>query len=196
MEANNNSQPHKRRLAYIRSMHRLDFNKRRELPAVTPDELRQALRQFASGVTIVTAEHDDQLYGITVTAFSSISIDPPVIMVSINNSSPLAGIIIDAEHFAVHILTEAQQELSARFAVSLPGEEKYRNLQIERGASGAPRLAGALAVLECTLDQTLEVGTHTLMFGRVVHANSNPDPDSPLIYYHRSYCGVSRDSST
>jgi len=168
-------------------MHRLDFKKRRDLPSAPPNDLRQALRQFASGVTIVTAECEGEQYGITVSAFSSISLDPPIIMVSINSASQLADMIARSEHFAVHILSAGQEELSARFANSATGSEKYRELQVTPGRSGAPMLEGMLAVFDCVLDQTLLVGTHTLMFGRVVHATSLPEPGDPLLYYHRAY---------
>lgn len=168
-------------------MHRLDFNKRRDLPSASSEELRGALRQFASGVTVVTAEHDGELHGITVSAFSSISLDPPIIMVAINTASSFTQYIVEAEHFAVHILSADQQELSTRFAASLPWREKYRELRVEAGPTGAPTIDGVLAVIECTLDQTLMVGTHMLMFGRVIRATAHPEPGSPLIYYHREY---------
>ncbi len=168
-------------------MHRLDFHKRRDLPSASPEEFKAAMRQFASGVTIVTAENDGELYGITVSAFSSISLDPPIVMVAINNASPLAGMILEAEHYAAHILSADQEELSSIFAASIPGVEKYGKLTIERGPSGAPTFAGTLAMLECVLDQTLEVGTHTLMFGRVVRSTAQPEPGNPLLYYHRDY---------
>lgn len=168
-------------------MHRLDFHKRRDLPSVPEQEFKGALRQLASGVTVVTAEHEGERYGITVSAFASISLSPPIVMVSINNTSVLSGMIVASEHFAVHILSSDQESVSALFAASVPGSEKYGELSVELGVSGAPMFAGALAVLDCVLDQTLEVGTHTLMFGRVVHVNSEPEPGSPLIYYHRKY---------
>jgi len=168
-------------------MHRPDFQKRRDLPSASPEELRQALRQFASGVTVVTAEHDGELHGITVSAFTSISIEPPVIMVAINTASSIIGSILDSEHFAVHILSAEQQELSTRFAASLPSEEKYRELHVEAGPTGAPTIDGVLALIECALDQTLLVGSHMLMFGRVIRAVSESQPGAPLIYYHRAY---------
>src|SRR5205807_4681344 len=114
---------------------RLDLHKRRDLPSASPEEFKAAMRHFASGVTIVTAEHEDDLYGITVSAYSSISLDPPIVMVAINNASPLTDMILKAEHYAVHILSSDQQELSSIFATSIPGVEKYGDLQIERGVS-------------------------------------------------------------
>jgi flavin reductase (DIM6/NTAB) family NADH-FMN oxidoreductase RutF len=168
-------------------MHRIGFQKRHDLPSVNEEKFKEALRQFASGVTVVTAEHEGERYGITVSAFTSISVQPPIVMVSINNASPLSRIILDSEHFAVHILSSDQEAISALFAASVSGNEKYGELSVELGVSGAPLFKGALAILDCVLDQTLEVGTHTLMFGRVVHASAEADSGSPLIYYHRRY---------
>jgi flavin reductase (DIM6/NTAB) family NADH-FMN oxidoreductase RutF len=168
-------------------MHRSDFNRRRALESVSPDEFRSALRQFASGVTIVTAENAEEPYGITATSFASISLDPPIVMVSINNSSPLAESIVEAEHFAVHILSHQQLDLSSRFATSIAGREKYVDLPVERAASGAPVLPGSLAMLDCVLEEMVRIGTHTVMFGRVVAATFETDAGSPLLYYHRSY---------
>src|SRR5689334_12108227 len=127
-------------------MHRIDFQKRRDIPSVAPDDLRQALRQFASGVTVVTAEHDGERYGITVSAFTSISLEPPIIMVAINTSSRLAPLIVDAEHFAVNILAEHQEEISTRFASPLAGVEKYDGIEPASRLSGAPVIGGAIAV--------------------------------------------------
>ncbi len=168
-------------------MHQIDFQKRRDMPSASPEELRQALRQFASGVTVVTGEDNGEQYGITVSAFSSISLEPPIVMVAINTASPMSEMIARSEHFAVHILSADQEELSNRFANSTTGPEKYRELEVTFSPSGLPMLTGVLAVLDCVLDQTLLVGTHMLMFGRVVHAASLPDAADPLIYYHRMY---------
>lgn len=137
-------------------------------------------------MTVVTAEYEGELYGITVSAFSSISLEPPVVMVSINNTSSISESILSAEHFAVHILSSGQEQISNAFSSSLSSREKYEGLEIRRGLTGAPIFPGSLAVLECALDQTLAIGTHTLMFGRVVNVEAE-EPDSPLIYYYRSY---------
>src|SRR5687767_15108057 len=101
-------------------MHRNDYRKRGTVTSVQPDEMRYALRRFASGVTIVTAELSGEQLGITVTAFAAISLMPPIVMVSINNESPLGEAIVDSEHFAVHILSEDQRTLAERFSQPVP----------------------------------------------------------------------------
>lgn len=174
-------------------MHRSDYHKRPDLPSVPAEDLRLALRQFASGVTVVTAEHEGELYGITVSAFSSISLEPPVVMVAINNTSSIAESILAAEHYTVHILSSDQMGISAAFSSSLPSDEKYSGIPVHQGVTGAPIVPGALAVMECTLDQTLAIGTHTLMFGRVVQVDAMVEAGSPLIYYHRTYRMLSEE---
>ncbi len=168
-------------------MHRSDYRKRKELGGVSGEELRRALRHFASGVTVVTAESDGVRYGITVSSFASISLDPPIIMVSLSNSSQLVEMVLRSEHFAVHILATHQEELSQRFAAPYTAEEKFAGIVSEPGASGAPTLGESLAVLDCVLDQSLAVGTHTVMFGRVVHTRAVDESGDPLLYYHRRY---------
>lgn len=169
-------------------MHRNDYRKRGAIDSVPPDQMRDALRRFASGVTVVTAERDGEQFGITVTAFASISLVPPVVMVSINNESPLGGAIVESEHFAVHILSEAQQPLAERFARQAPALEKYSDVPFIYAASGAPILSDTLASLDCILEQTIAIGSHTVMFGRVVHATSaDGDVGGPLVYYDRDY---------
>jgi len=156
---------------------------------VSPAEgLRQALRQFASGVTVVTAQMGEEQFGITVSAFSAISLDPPIVMVAINRDSSVGGVIAGAGAFAVHILSHSQRELSERFASDLPGMLKYDGLEISTSAAGAPVLrTESLAVLECRVERIVEIGTHNVVFGLVEHSRSRPEPDEPLLYYHRAY---------
>jgi flavin reductase (DIM6/NTAB) family NADH-FMN oxidoreductase RutF len=168
-------------------MHRNDYRKRGNVASVGAEEMRQALRQFASGVTVVTAEYDGEQFGITVTAFASISLTPPVVMVSINNESPLGAAVLASEHFAVHILSEAQRPLAERFARPVPSVEKYSDVPFIYAASGAPILSDTLASLDCVLEETVAIGSHTVMFGRVVHARATDSDGSPLLYYNREY---------
>lgn len=164
-----------------------------ELSSADAELLRLAMRRFASGVTVVTAAVEERRAGITVSAFSSISLDPPVVMVSVNTSSSAAPVILEAEHFAVHILSREQEELSERFAQTLPWELKIDNTQWHPGRSGAPILAEAFTVLDCTLLRSLVIGSHTVMFGRVVEIILHPDvPHTPLLYYDRNYRTLDR----
>ena len=158
-----------------------------------PDLLRLAMRRFASGVTIVTAGTDEQQAGITVSAFSSISLDPPVVMVAINTASSATPIILQAEHFAVHILSREQEILSERFSQSLPWSEKVDGTTWRTGKSGAPILEGASTIVDAMLIRSLVIGTHTVMFGHVIDIAMQPDvPHTPLLYYDQNYRTLDR----
>ena len=171
-------------------MHRNDYRKRGGVASVDPEQMRNALRRYASGVTVVTAELDGVQYGITVTAFASISLEPPTVMVSINNESPLSTAILTSEHFAVHLLSHSQRYLAERFALPVSSDTKYTEVPFAHAASGAPILSGSLATLDCILAQTLAVGSHTVMFGRVVHVERSESDASPLVYYNRDYRSI------
>lgn len=108
-------------------------------------------------------------------------------MVSINSESSLVENLLQAEHFGVNVLHASQEELARRFAESIPPNEKFDGVQLEFGRSGAPRIVGAVAWLDCVLDQSLRVATHTLMFGRVVETVTLDHPDDPLLYYFKHY---------
>ncbi|MCB0711218.1 MAG: flavin reductase [Ignavibacteriae bacterium] len=160
---------------------------------VNADSLRRAMRRFASGVTIVTSQHNAEAVGITVSAFSSISLDPPVVMISINRASSAAPVILNAESFAVHILSSEQEMLSVRFAESLPWEEKLGNSTSMTGLTGIPILSEAFTAIECWLINAITIGTHSVMFGQVVGIYLHETtPETPLLYYDQNYRTLDR----
>lgn len=166
-----------------------------DLSSADAELLRLAMRRFASGVTVVTAGTGKRQVGITVSAFTSISLDPPVVMVAINSESSAAPVILEAEHFAIHILSREQEALSERFAQKLAWSEKVGATKWKTGRSGAPVLVDVATVIDCVLLRSLEIGTHTVIFGRVVEITMKPDvPHTPLLYYNRNYRTLDRDS--
>lgn len=152
---------------------------------IDPDAFKKALRGWASGVTVVTSRAGDKVHGMTVSAFSSVSADPPLVLICANRASTTHGIIEEGGVFAVNILAEHQQEVSNVFASS-----KYEDSRLERvgwteGATGAPIIDEALASLECRVRSAHHEGSHTIYIGHVesVHAS---DAD-PLLYYKGGY---------
>lgn len=152
---------------------------------IDPDAFKKALRGWASGVTVVTSRAGEKVHGMTVSAFSSVSADPPLVLVCANRASATHGIIEEGGVFAVNILAEHQQDVSNVFASS-----KYEDSRLERvgwteGATGAPIIDEALASLECRVRSAHHEGSHTIYIGQVesVHAN---DAD-PLLYYKGGY---------
>jgi len=134
-----------------------------------PDELkrlRTALGRFATGVTIVTCrDADGQARGLTVNSFTSVSLDPPLVLWSLRSNSASLGAFENASHFAVNVLSEEQVEVSRHFASQMP--DKFSMGHWVDGLGGAPVLAGAAAVFECETHKSLEAGDHRLLLGRV-----------------------------
>jgi flavin reductase (DIM6/NTAB) family NADH-FMN oxidoreductase RutF len=155
--------------------------------SVTDDAFRQVLGTFATGVTIVTtASKEGVPYGLTVSAFTSVSLNPPMILVCLSNHLSGLSSFLEGGPFAVNILARGQEDLSQRFATK--GSERQSHLQ-KKGVSGAPVLEAALARLECSLEKTIEAGDHTVLIGRVEHAwvSDTASTRAPLIYYSGAY---------
>jgi flavin reductase (DIM6/NTAB) family NADH-FMN oxidoreductase RutF len=157
--------------------------------AVLSEEFRNALRHFPSGVTIVTiqAPNSEKPHGLTVSAFASISPEPPLIMVAIDHRHSAYPLLEqEGAAFAVNILGQDQMELSNRFAW-LKDEDRFAMGDWATAVTGAPILRDALAWLDCTIHARYVAGTHTIYVGEV-QASQTPRPDeSPLIYWNRGY---------
>lgn len=144
---------------------------------------RQALGHFASGVTVVTTKHNDHLYGMTVSSFSSLSLKPPLVLICIDNKVNTHGAIVQAGHFVINILEKRQEHLSRRFSTS--ENDKFTGVAWHSGRLGLPVLEGVLGVIECRLSETLPGGDHTIFIGEVIDAEVREGV--PLLYYRRGY---------
>lgn len=156
---------------------------------ITSEQFRNALRLFPSGVTIVTINTPqlDQPHGLTVSAFNSVSPEPPLILVAIDHrASAYEMLEQEGAVFAVNILGEDQMELSNRFAW-LKDEDRFAEGEWQTAVTGAPVLKSALAWLDCTVHARLSAGTHTIYIGEV-QASRVVRPDKrPLLYWNRGY---------
>jgi flavin reductase (DIM6/NTAB) family NADH-FMN oxidoreductase RutF len=141
--------------------------------------LRAVLGRYATGVVVVTAAGP---VGLTVNSFTSVSLDPPLVLFCLREESRLRGAFGSA--FAVNVLREGQREVARRFA----GRDGFDGLPHRTGRSGAPLLAGTLATIECTTERTVAGGDHDIVVGRVlataVHEAGAADP---LLYYEGAY---------
>lgn len=151
--------------------------------AVGPDELKAALRKFATGVTIVTVECDGELHGMTANAFASVSLDPPLVLVCLERSTRTHGLVTRAGSFAVNVLSSQQEHVASAFAVH--GVKSFDGLGPRRGVVGAPLLAGALAWIECEVAEVFTAGDHDVVLGTVVACDARAGP--PLLYFDRAY---------
>lgn len=152
-----------------------------------PEQLRQSMRAWTSGVTIVTASIHGEEHGMTVSSFTSIALEPPLIMVSLQTSSRTHGLVSRAQSFGVTILSADQQQISEVFAGRIPDTED-RMAGIETGTlvTGAPFIKGGLAWLDCRVRQTIPIGSNTMFLGEVVAARGTGE-GQPLVYHDRSY---------
>lgn len=154
---------------------------------VTSEEFRDALRHFPAGVTIVTIRSGELIHGLTVSAFASISPEPPLIMISIDHRHSAFELLEqEGAVFAVNILHQSQMELSNRFAW-LKDEDRFDEGQWITAKTGAPILADALAWLDCTIAGRYVVGTHTLYIGEVQASDAPRANQPPLVYWNRGY---------
>lgn len=154
---------------------------------ISSEAYRNALRHFPSGVTIVTILAGENVHGLTVSAFASVSPDPPLLMVAIDHRHSAFPLLQrDDAVFAVNILHQDQMELSNRFAW-LKDEDRFAAGSWTTAVTGAPILADALAWLDCTIHARYEAGTHHIYVGEV-QASACPRSDAqPLIYWNRGY---------
>lgn len=147
-------------------------------------EFRRVLGHFAAGVTVVTTVGRDGVpYGLTATAFTSVSLDPPLVLVCIDKRSESLPHIQDSQSFAVNFLAFEQQELSRRFATT--GGDKFAGLDLGRAATGAPVLAQAIGFVDCRVVNTIEAGDHFLFIGQVEAADARSA--QPLLYFSGAY---------
>ena len=153
--------------------------------AIDQEAFKEALRGWASGVTVVTARSGDKRHGMTVSAFSSVSSDPPLVLVCANQSSTTHGIIEEGGLFAVNILAAHQQEVSNIGASAKLEETRLQQVGWSEGETGAPLIDGALASLECKVASAHREGSHTIYVGHV-QAVHTTDAD-PLLYYGGGY---------
>lgn len=154
---------------------------------ISSEEFRKALRHFPAGVTIVTIRTGDQVHGLTISAFASVSAEPPLIMVIIENRHRAYPLLMEADAvFAVNILGEEQSELSNRFAW-VKDEDRFALGNWSSAETGAPVLTDALAWLDCRIHARYPAGSHTIFVGQV-EASAVPQEEAPpLVYWNRGY---------
>ena len=150
---------------------------------VGPDEFRGALRKFASGITIVTAAVDAAFYGMTCTSFASVSLEPPLVLVSLENDSHTLRAVTRAGTFAASMLNAAQEDIARAF--STPGPKSFDTIDHKLAGNGAPLVLDAIALLECDVVEVVAAGDHHIIVGSVQWCETNGG--DPLLYFDRAY---------
>jgi flavin reductase (DIM6/NTAB) family NADH-FMN oxidoreductase RutF len=155
---------------------------------IDPTAFRRALGSFATGVAVVTTcDKAGANRGITVNSFSSVSLDPPLILFCLDRAAMSFDCFSEADRFAVNVLDKRQQDLSVRFATA--SADKWEGVDCEHLAGGLPLLRGCLANLICSRQSLYDGGDHVIIVGRVVELLGTIDGD-PLIYFQSAYRSI------
>lgn len=154
--------------------------------SVDRDTFKRTLGSWASGVTIVTSQHAGERMGMTVSAFSSVSLDPPLVLVCADKGSNTNQLIHASRTFTVNVLGREQSALSSLFADKKREAIRFDGLDCKTGATGCPRIPGALASLDCRVRDAIDAGDHWVYMGSVESATIDAEQE-PLVYWRGLY---------
>jgi flavin reductase (DIM6/NTAB) family NADH-FMN oxidoreductase RutF len=158
---------------------------------VDPDTFRATLGRFASGVTVLTAvDAEGGDHGMTVSAFCSLSLDPPLVLACVDHKAGMHDLFVDGTPFVVNVLAAGQEALSRRFATGDQGD-RFAGVGYQRAPGGAAVLEGVLAWLDCRVAARHPGGDHTIVVGAVQEAGTH-DAQRPLLYYRSGYASLER----
>lgn len=159
--------------------------------SIDPREFRQAAGQFATGVTVVAMEVDGSIRALTANSFTSLSLNPPLVLFCLGKGTRAGQAIDQVAEFSVNILSLDQQSLSSFFAGLWKGDEPPRYTFTR--AIGGPRLEGSVATLGCAVEAIHEGGDHWIVVGRVVSIHHSDLPRSPLLFFGGRYCAIAEE---
>jgi flavin reductase (DIM6/NTAB) family NADH-FMN oxidoreductase RutF len=154
-----------------------------ESRSLTSDEFREVISHFASGVTVITALAGDRPFGTTASAVTSLSLEPPMLLICMNKQSETGRAVAAAGHFAVNILGADQIDLARRFARK--GGDKFDGVPVKPGRWGEPLFDEALATLECSVAEQTAVATHYVFMAEVVSGTARAG--TPLAYFRGQF---------
>lgn len=151
--------------------------------------LREVLGSFVTGVTVITTEHDGELHGMTANSFTSVSLEPPLVLVCFARSSRTSVAVAARGEFVVNLLDQHQAAVSHRFA--RPADDHFAGARIRRDERGLPILADGLGHLACSVHEIYPGGDHDIVIGRVRHAATAMG--APLVFFRGGYCKLAED---
>jgi flavin reductase len=160
------------------------------LPATSAGEFKTGMRRLAAGVTIITTVHDGRRHGLTATAVTSLTAEPPQLLVCVNRQAGAHDLIHAGERFCVNVLSQRHRPLAARFANHAVNEtDRFRVGKWTTLATGAPVLEDALASFDCVVLERVSTSSHTIYIGCVVGVRAR-DTGRPLLYESGGYAGL------
>jgi len=156
-----------------------------------PEKLRAAMRAWSAGVTVVAATHEGYKHGMTVNSFTSISLEPAMITISLLSTTRTHELVSKSRVFGLTILSAKQSQISDLFAGKMSAvEDRFAGLQTETLVTGSPLIVGGLAWIDCRVVETFAVGINTLFISEVLAARDMHE-GQPLIYHNRKYWTLS-----
>lgn len=156
-------------------------------PPLDSEQLRRAMRAWTTGVTIVTAAHDGQRYGMTVNSLASISLEPPIVCLTLKRLTHTHELVERSGEFALTILADSQKDISDRFAGKNPDiRDRFEGIETETLELNAPLIKGGLAYFNCRVLSSQSVGENTFFIAEVIAAKE-VDTGSPLVYHNRVF---------
>lgn len=150
---------------------------------VGPDEYREGLSFFTSGITVISVASSEEIHGMTATSFASVSLDPPLVSVSLEKNSRTLEILKTSLTFGVNFLAQGQQDTARTFATK--GQKPFDRFPHTIGKNGAPLLEGCLTWLECKVESIVDGGDHEVVIAEVTRIEEGKG--QPLVYYRRDY---------
>ncbi|MCK6539735.1 MAG: flavin reductase family protein [Anaerolineales bacterium] len=152
-----------------------------------PEQLRRAMRAWTTGVAVITAAHEGQRYGMTVNSFTSISLEPPLISVTLKRLTHTHELVERSGEFALTVLSAEQKDLSDRFAGKIPEiTDRFEGVETETLLINAPLIKGGTAYFNCRVANAFPVGENTLFIAEVIAARGEGEGD-PLVYHNRVF---------
>jgi len=156
------------------------------IPEELPAQFRAAMRRLAASVAVVAARGESGPVGMAATSVTSLTVDPPAVLVCVNRATALHGLLVPTAPLSVNLLARDQQDVSAAFGGGVLQDERFRIGEWREGPDGVPELVGAQANLACVIDAMLAYGTHSIVIARVLRATVS-DAVTPLIYQDGAY---------
>ena len=152
--------------------------------AMDPQELRRVMGHFATGVTVITTmDKEGSPFGLTANAFTSLSLNPPLVLICVDKGVQCYSCFEESKLFAVNVLSEDQEEISRCFAIK--GSEKFSAIQWHKSDTGLALLDGAISYIECKIVQSCDGGDHTIYLGEIISATASAG--RPLLFFKGQY---------
>ena len=155
--------------------------------SINQNQLRKVMRRWTSGVTVVAVSHNGRMHGMTVSSFTSVSLEPPLVTISLMNDSRSLDMIARSKSFAITILSNEQTEVSKVFAGQVgDDEDRFAGIETIKFVTGSPLIKGGLAFFDCKVFEIYEFATNSLIIGEVIAADIGEN-EKPLLYFDQQY---------